>query len=271
MKGITWERFNLKRFFPFNLEKCYRCLTNKLETPVRKHLTRVYTTLTFISLVAAAGGLAHEFNNTRLKAGIFTGICAIGSHVCLTKTPYEESQKLYRKIQRLSLLGSFAFFTGFNLGPLLNLAVAVNPTILLQALLGTTLVFACFSLSALYAPRAHYLYLGSILLSILSTLTALSLMNIFLGSRLIFDMNLYVGLALCCGFIVYDTQIIMEKARGGDRDYVMHSLELFLDFLGVFLRFFIILMEKEMEKKERRKKKQPKMVTGKVKQSTSIF
>lgn len=57
----------------------------------------------------------------------------------------------------------------------------------MQALLGTSIVFACFSLSALYAPRGQYLYLGGILMSGLSTLFWLSIMNIFFGSRLIFQ------------------------------------------------------------------------------------
>lgn len=59
-----------------------------------------------------------------------------------------------------------------------------------------------------------------------------------------FQANLYIGLAVMCGFIVYDTQLIVEKARRGDKDYVMHSVELFIDFVAVFKRLLIILTDK---------------------------
>ncbi|TOF71716.1 hypothetical protein CGJ15_27835, partial [Vibrio parahaemolyticus] len=69
----------------------------------------------------------------------------------------------------------------------------------------------------------------------------------FFGSRLLFQVHLYIGLAVMCAFIVYDTQHILEKVRAGDRDYVMHSVELFIDFIGVFKRLLIILTDKEAQ------------------------
>ena len=73
---------------------------------------------------------------------------------------------------------------------------------IMQALLGTSVVFACFSLSALYAPRGHYLYLGGTLFSALSTLFWLSLLNIFFGSRLIFQVCVCV-LLTHLNFVVF--------------------------------------------------------------------
>jgi hypothetical protein len=66
-----------------------------------------------------------------------------------------------------------------GLGPLLNFAVAVNPTLIPTAFMSTCLIFACFTLAALYAPDGHYLYLGGTLLSGLSMLMWLGLLNIF--------------------------------------------------------------------------------------------
>ncbi|ROT63396.1 probable Bax inhibitor 1 [Penaeus vannamei] len=233
MAGLTFERFS-------------RGLTENLETPVRTHLKNVYATFTLATIAAAAGGYAHMFS-TLIGAGLMTGLGAIGALIWLTITPYDGKNQL----QRLSLLGAFAFLTGCNLGPLLSLAVMVNPALVLQALLGTSVVFACFSLSALYAPRGHYLYLGGTLMSALSTLFWLSMLNFFFGSRLLFQANLYIGLAVMCGFIVYDTQLIVEKARRGDKDYVMHSVELFIDFVAVFKRLLIILTDKEAQSKRK--------------------
>ena len=44
------------------------------------------------------------------------------------------------------------------------------------------------------------------------------------------------------GYIVVDTQEIIEKAHMGDLDYVNHSLTLFTDFVAVFVRVLIIMV-----------------------------
>lgn len=231
-----------------NLDRFARGLTENLEPPVRKHLKNVYASFTLAAIAGAAGGYVHMFS-TLIGAGLLTGLGAIGCLMWLMMTPHDGKNQA----KRLALLGSFAFLSGCNLGPLLDMAVRVNPALILQALLGTSVVFACFSLSALYAPRGHYLYLGGTLMSVLSTLFWLSMMNIFFGSRLLFQVNLYVGLAVMCGFIIFDTQNIMEKARRGDKDYIMHSVELFIDFVGVFRRLLIILTDKEAQNKRKRR------------------
>ncbi|KAK7075073.1 Bax inhibitor 1 [Halocaridina rubra] len=231
-----------------NLDRFARGLTDNLEPSVRKHLKNVYATFTLGTMAGAAGGYAHMFS-TLIGAGLMTGLGAIGFLLWLMATPYDGKNQA----KRLALFGSFAFLSGCNLGPLLDMAVRVNPALILQALLGTSVVFACFSLAALYAPRGHYLFLGGTLMSALSTLFWLSMMNVFFGSRLLFQVNLYVGLAVMCGFIIFDTQSIVEKARRGDKDYVMHSVELFIDFIAVFKRLLIILTDKEAQSKRKRR------------------
>jgi len=58
------------------------------------------------------------------------------------------------------------------------------------------------------------------LMSILGWMMIASLLNIFFRSQLIFQANLYIGLAVFCVFVLYDTQLIIEKRRMGDEDYV---------------------------------------------------
>ena len=164
-----------------NLKKC---LTENLEPRIRKHLKNVYATFTLASLAAAAGGYIYMFS-TLLEAGLMTRLGAIGILIWLMMTPYNEKNQ----IKRLTLFGSLAFLIGYNLGPLLDIAVRVNPALIMQTLLGTSVVFACFSLAALLAPRGQYLYLGGILTSCLFTLFWLSMMNLFFGSRLLFQVS----------------------------------------------------------------------------------
>lgn len=54
--------------------------------------------------------------------------------------------------------------------------------------------------------------------------------------------QLYFGLLIFVGYMVVDTQDIIEKAHFGDLDYVKHALTLFTDFVAVFVRILIIMV-----------------------------
>jgi len=223
-------------------------LEMNLEPEVRKHLKNVYATVTIATGSAAAGSFVHLFSSV-IGAGILTTIGAIACLLMLLATPHDGKNQA----KRLCILSGFAFLSGVNLGPLIEVALMVNPTIVMEALLGTAIVFGSFTLAAMYAPRGHYLYLGGTLFSLLNVIMWLGIFNIFVGSRLLFEVKLYGGLLLFCGFIVYDTQLIVEKARAGSRDYILHGLELFVDAIQVFRKLLIILTNKEAEKKKSRK------------------
>ena len=68
---------------------------------------------------------------------------------------------------------------------------------------------------------------------------------------------LMFGLLSACLYIIYDTQIIIERAERGDKDVVSHTMLLFVDLFELFIRILQILMElkKNEEKKEQRKRK----------------
>jgi hypothetical protein len=63
-------------------------------------------------------------------------------------------------------------------------------------------------------------------------------------SPALFQIHLWGGLLIFCGFVVYDTQAIMEKRRRGDKDAIRHSLDLFIDFLHLFRKILILLLQK---------------------------
>lgn len=44
------------------------------------------------------------------------------------------------------------------------------------------------------------------------------------------------------GYIVVDTQMIIEKAHRGDMDYVQHSFTFFTDFASLFVRILVLNM-----------------------------
>lgn len=81
---------------------------------------------------------------------------------------------------------------GLGIGPLLDYVIHVDPSIIPTAFLASTLIFTSFSISALFADRGKWLYLGGTLMSLLSVLMLMSLANIFLGSDLIFKVWLFI-------------------------------------------------------------------------------
>jgi len=149
----------------------------------------------------------------------------------------------YEHQKRLSLLFVSAVLEGASVGPLIKVAIDVDPSILITAFVGTAIAFVCFSAAAMLARRREYLYLGGLLSSGLSMLMWLQFASsIFGGSASIFKFELYFGLLIFVGYMVVDTQEIIEKAHLGDMDYVKHSLTLFTDFVAVFVRILIIMV-----------------------------
>ena len=152
----------------------------------------------------------------------------------------------------LTLLG-VGFLQGCSLGPLIENVAHIDASIPLTALFGTALVFGCFSLAALVAKRRSFLYLGGFLGSALSLLFFGGLINMFFRSAMFFNVQLYGGLLLFSLFVIFDTQLVVEKHVSGDNDFIGHSLHLFLDFVAIFVRLMIILARnKENQKKERK-------------------
>uniref|UniRef100_A0A8C6QTN6 Bax inhibitor 1 n=1 Tax=Nannospalax galili TaxID=1026970 RepID=A0A8C6QTN6_NANGA len=206
-------------------------------TPLtQQHLKKVYASFALCMFVVAAGAYVHVVTHF-IRTALLSALVSLGLMIWLMTTPHshETEQK------RLGLLAGFAFLTGVGLGPALELCIAINPSILPNAFMGTAIIFTCFSLSTLYDRCRSYLFLGGILMSAMSLMFLSSLGNLFFGSIWLFQENLYMGLAVICGFVLFDTQLIIEK------DYIWHCVDLFLDFVTLFRKLMMILKDKKKE------------------------
>jgi FtsH-binding integral membrane protein len=210
---------------------------------VKQHLKNVYSVFSMALLAAALGAYVHLYTRV-LQAGLLTLIGSIVLLILLSTTPHSP---LNTK-KRLGYFLSFAGLAGVSLGPLLDAVIQINPSIIPTAFLGTAIIFICFSVSALMTNQKTFIYLGGMLFSGLFLISTLSLLNIFFGSRLLYDVNLYGGFLIFCGFVLFDTQMIIEKRRMGDTDYIWHCMDLFVDFIAIFKRLLIILAEKDRKK-----------------------
>lgn len=220
----------------------------KLEKNVKVHLQNVYTTMGVALLACALGGYIHLFTSI-LSMNTLTLLGELGVLMLLVFTPPTRDNLT----MRVGILMVFSFLTGINLGPILDHTMHIDPSIIATAFLASSLIFICFSVSALLSNDRKWLAFGGILMSCMSWLLLLGVLNIFFGSVLLFKIQVYLGLVVMCGFVLYDTQLIVEKRRSGDDDYVMHCMKLFLDFINIFRYLLIILSDKDGKKDKRRR------------------
>ena len=61
-----------------------------------------------------------------------------------------------------------------------------------------------------------------------------------------------ITLSIACMYIIYDTQLIIERAEKGDRDVPTDTMTLFFDLFDLFIKILRVLQEMESNKKKRR-------------------
>lgn len=218
-----------------------------LEPYVQTHLKNVYSTLSIGVLAAAAGAFVHTYTGAG-EWHFLTLIASVAMIIWLasTRNSKEEVSK------RVTIFTGFALLCGISLGPLLEMVVMIEPSIISTALAGTAVIFISFTLAALLSRNRTFLYMGGFLMTALMWLTLAGFLNIFFGSRLIFDVYIYGILFVFSAFVLYDTQLIVEKRRRGDDDFIWHSVDLFLDAINIFRALLAILARKEDNKNRRR-------------------
>ncbi|KAL6464704.1 hypothetical protein MHYP_G00270210 [Metynnis hypsauchen] len=221
---------------------------SQISRSTQQHLKNVYASLAVCMFVAAAGAYVHVVLRL-FQGGMLSVLGSLAMMAWLAMTPHSPQTEK----KRLGILAGFAFLTGVGLGPALDYVIKINPSIIMTAFLGTSVIFTCFTLSALYAQRRSYLFLGGTLMSALSILLLVSILNMFVGSVMLFKAHVYIGLAIMCGFVLFDTQLIIEKAEMGDKDYIWHCVDLFLDFVTIFRKLMVILAMNEKDKKKEKK------------------
>ncbi|XP_035818164.1 bax inhibitor 1-like isoform X2 [Zea mays] len=211
----------------------------------------VYLTLCSALAFSALGAYLHILLNV---GGALTTVGCVASIAFLISLPASRDQER----NRLALLMSAALLQGASVGPLVDLVIDLDSRILVTAFVGTAVAFACFSGAAIIAKRREYLYLGGLLSSGLSILLWLQFATSIFGhtsATFMFELQLYFGLLVFLGYMVFDTQEIIERAHRGDMDYIKHALTLFTDFVAVLVRILVIMMKNAQEKSQDEKKR----------------
>nr|CAD2188976.1 unnamed protein product [Meloidogyne enterolobii]CAD2193954.1 unnamed protein product [Meloidogyne enterolobii] len=228
-----------------NIHRIFTSLPNKLEKDVRDHLKNVYGTLALALGCAVLGVLFNNVMQFEAMQFVFT-LGIFGLMIAIVSTEANS----FNENKRLAYMFGLSFLVGIQTGPLIEYVGADDPSIVFNAYLITMIVFGCFTMMALHADSTKYLYLGGMLSSALLCLLITSLIAPY--SPYVRSAVIWAGLVINCGFVVYDTQLIAEKCRRGDKDYIWHTVMLFVDFVNIF-RYVMILLKDKSEKDKRRR------------------
>lgn len=218
-----------------------------LRPDVRSHLQLVYVTLAATVMAAAMGAWADLWFGI---GGLMTYLATVGGVWWLT-TSATNPRTL---TQRSWLLLCVGFCKGASLGSLVGPALYYAPGLVVTAFLGTSVVFACFSGAAMMAERRSMLYLGAVLSSLMGVFFMLRFSSLFFaGATALFGAELYLGLAAFIGYVLVDTQLIVERAHAGDKDHIRHAMDLFIDFAAIFARLLLLLLQGAQQSEAKRR------------------
>ncbi|MBM7074522.1 Bax inhibitor-1/YccA family protein [Shewanella sp. 202IG2-18] len=134
---------------------------------------------------------------------------------------------------------AFTGLQGASLGYILNhyLQFANGPSLIMQALGLTSIIFVSLSGYAL-TTKKDFSFMRGFLIAGLVVMIGVMLINIFVGSGMLF-MAMNAGIALLMtGFILYDTSRIVN---GGETNYIRATVSLYLDFINLFISLLNLL------------------------------
>jgi len=241
----------LEEFLPFSLASFWLPMSPR----VQKHLYNVYSTLLLTAISAATGAAFHMRYGvggmiTQLLSALL--IVVIGTH--RGDSSYSSSSSSGVWPSRVYMLLGLGFLQGCSIGPLIDYAFYIDSSLIVTAALLTANIFLCLSLTALYIPRRSTFTFAALLSSGVSFLCLMSLVSLFFPSVWMFSLQLWLGLVIFSGYILFDTQVMIERAEktgatAGDA-YVDDALKLFTNLIAIFVRILIILIQQSQKGKE---------------------
>lgn len=139
-------------------------------------------------------------------------------------------------------VGIFLFFatlTGISLVPILTWAgMRGGPGIIIQALGITVLTFGSLTAYGMVTKK-DFSGIGGFLMAALIGVIIASVVNIFVQATMFSLIISIISVVIFSGFILYDMAWI--RSTFTDRDYIIASLALYINFIGLFQNILQIL------------------------------
>ncbi|CAG0891504.1 unnamed protein product [Cyprideis torosa] len=244
----TMVLFTERRSKGPSFDRMFASMSQDYDERTVKYLRHVYSAVAMALVSYAVGAYV-------ALAGLFMAGSMIGSLFGLIGMMYIFFSSPEKQGRKLGVLLATAFFMGHATWPILMYSMLVDPGLVLTAALSTAVVFVSFSISAIMARRGSYLFLGYTLLQIsFLSLTAIMTQAFFgFPGKWVFSIYPYLMLAVACGFVLYDTQVIVERFQlGAVPDPVKDACLLFMDAVEIFRHLLVILTENKRQENRRR-------------------
>ena len=183
-------------------------------------MTLVFSTVT--AVISMAMGLSHM-----MALGMMLG--AFGVMFIVNKKAEQSSGIFW--------IFAFTGLMGASLGPMLNYYAAIDPSLIMQALGGTALIFFALSGYALTSKK-DFSFMGGFLMVGLIVVIVAGIANIFLQIPALSLAGSAAIIMIMSGLILFDTSRIIN---GGERNYIRATLSLYLNVYNIFTSLLHLL------------------------------
>ncbi len=148
-----------------------------------------------------------------------------------------------RRDKSRNMLAFFTFttFSGFTISPLLNEVIGVGLGILIPMAFGFTVVLFGTLTYFVHKTKKDFSFMGGFLSWALGVMVVSGIMGLLMPGGLNYFLYCGVGVLLFSGFVLYDTSRILLKYDV--TEYVAAALDLYLDFVNIFIDILRIFYE----------------------------
>ncbi|KAI9183245.1 hypothetical protein H9P43_004162 [Blastocladiella emersonii ATCC 22665] len=230
--------------------------TLPLTPAIKQHVAGVYGVLAGMMAVTATAVYFDFASRLPFLHGWVGVVALIGSFVAfMALAPTPQNYSL-----RHGMLLAIAALKGVMLTPLVEALDFVNPSIVPRAAVSALLIFASFSIAALYAKRRVAMYAFATIGAISFMSLAMAVSSLF-GARFSVETDLVLGLVMFSAYVVADTQVMIHRAamvdladKNLDRHLQLsHAIELYTDLIQLFIRIAALMAKKEDDERSRRR------------------
>jgi|SRR5450631_69870 len=209
--------------------------TGYAESSESRVLKNTYTLLSGTLLFTA--GVTWVTQDIHLSPFAYLG-SIIGSFVLLFAT-----MRLRNSAMGLLALFGFAGLEGLSLGPTINfyLHTPQGSTTVAEASGLTALAFVALSAYVHVSRKDFSAWSGMLFVGLIVVVVA-SLVGLFIPSQAYQMAIAGLSALLFCGYILYDTSDIIH---GGETNYIMASMRLYLDILNLFMSLLRLLSRRD--------------------------
>ena len=142
----------------------------------------------------------------------------------------------------------FTFIDGILMSPIIRYYVgSMGTDMVISILLATSAIFGGLAFVANRSESGKFLRFGPSLFIALIVLLIMSVINIFISGSMYNIIISIFGIVIFSGYILYDVSLIKAEIEYGginDRDDLsIHVLNLYLDFINIFLDLLRLVKE----------------------------